>query len=245
MKPIKAKLSTKDGMFIVEDYKLELFVLSGYVDKRIATISGSKVTSLALLPARVFPKDDKTYQSGTMFNPTITDLFPSDIETRKLKIYPESEEKTYLVLIFHKGDRLCPTEVIRSLDNTVLFTEAYLSGNLDTNIPYNLLSRAWITNMLLNDVSLNVPVTIIELVRKKLCRDRNDATKTFASVLGKNPKTRMVAYRFANARELCGVDSVFSGLSFEDMNSMLDYAINTTNTGREQNESPLEQIIKL
>ena len=55
----------------------------------------------------------------------------------------------------------------------------------------------------------------------------------------------MVAYRFANARELCGVDSVFSGLSFEDMNSMLDYAINTTNTGREQNESPLEQIIKL
>jgi len=236
------KTSVKNGMLINEEERLEFFIWDAYLRKKAASITGSKVNSLGLLPVRIF-KGGK-YESKTFMNPTFTQFYPSDVQMRKEKVYPESIEQPYMVMVFEKGDQICPVETIQDLDNADRFTSMMLDGQLDTNIPYNLLTKAWIQNMISNDTNLNVPVTNLEIVRKKICRDRNDITKTFASVLAKKPNTSLIAYQFASIRELCGVDSVFTGLSFEDFNTMLAYSLNITSSQREQNISPLESIIK-
>ena len=82
------------------------------------------------------------------------------------------------------------------------------------------------------------------MVIAELCRSKHNQDVKFANVIGKNPKISPVSYVFTNIRNVCAANSVFSALTFEDMNAMLDASLNTTSTGREQKTSPMEQITK-
>ena len=130
------------------------------------------------------------------------------------------------------------------MDNVNLFLELLLGSKLDNNIPYTYLSQAWVKNMSMNDNDLGVPITTIDLIIYELCRYINDKSKPFGAVYGKDPTISPVAYRFANIREICATNSVFTALAFEDMNSMLDASLNMTQKEKDQKISPLEQIIK-
>lgn len=243
------KLSVKNNMFYLEEGMLELYIYQDYMEKNSAKIVGTKVESLGLLPMALFKdiKATKPTWQGTLMIPTTTTFYPSSTDTdQRLKLYPDSDEKEYTVIRFEKGDRFTSPDIIQNLDNVVLFTEMILNGRLDCNIPYDQLSTAWVKNMLLNKVSLNVPITNIESIVANLCRYKDDLTKPFSWVYGKNPdKVSQVAYRFVNVREICAADSVFGALSFEDMNYMLDSSLNMTSEGREQRISPVEKVIKL
>lgn len=242
------KVSVKDKMFCLDEGMVEFYIWQDYMEKNTAKITGTKVESLGLLPMAYY-KDSKSTKptwQGTLMVPTITTFYPTSVDTdQNIKLYPDSDEKPYTVIRFEAGDKIMAPDMIRSLDNVVLYTEMVLNGRIDCNIPYDKLSTAWIKNMLLNDVSLSVPATNIEIIVANLCRYKDDLTKPFAWVYGKNPNISMFAYRFVNTREICAADSVFGALSFEDMNYMLDASLNMTSEEREQRISPVEKVIRL
>lgn len=229
---------------------LKLYISQKYIDTNIGKIEGSVVGSLGLLPYRWYSNikdadNDKPSITGTLDIPSYINFYPQDVDSDKvLKIYNESYDKPYCVLTFGDGYKCFPSEIIRDLDSVTLFEETMLGGRLDDNIPYDLLTPSWIKNMLMNDVSLHVPLSTLSTIVMTMCRDAKNPDKTFAQVIAKQKNPSMIGYRFANIREL-SASSVFGGLSFEDFNLMADISLNMTKEEKEQKISPIEDILKL
>lgn len=246
LSPVQFKV--KDGQLYLAEGILEYCIWEDYIHKNTAIISGRTVNTLGLLPIRYF-KDKKSNTPtwvGTSMVATMVNLFPTSIDTGVLlKIYPTSDEKPYTICRFEAGDRIMNMGLVQDLDNVVLFLEMILNGRLDCNIPYFKLSKAWMNNMLWNKVGLGVPATTINMIIQTICRYKDDLDIPFIQAYAKNPKLAEVDYRFTNTRSICASQSIFGALSFEDLNYMIDYSLNTTATKRNQADTPLEKIIKL
>ena len=245
------KTTIKGNIMYLSEGKLEIFTPQHYLGS-VSRIDGNKVICMGLVPYKFYSKvtDKKPSKVGILNNPSMTTFYPVDIEQNITDsiwdgIYNYSNENTYMKLTFESGSMLMDQFIVKKLDNVTTFSDMLLAGKIDNNIPYHYLSQAWIKNMVMNAVSLNVPVTVVNMVIYELCRSIKNKDIRFASVIGKDPKTSPVAYKFANIRAICASNSVFSALSFEDMNAMLDSSLNMTLQNKEQNVSPVEQIIKM
>ena len=240
-------VTQKGDDLVLTDGLMKAYIMKSWVGKAPARIIGRKVQALGFMPLKFFSDNEGKNEIAikTLIVPSMVDFTPVDIQEEKVKIYPESDPKEYVVMTFEKNDRICQYIGAQKLDNVVLFTDLMINAQLDNNIPYKLLTPAWVTNMISNDVSLHVPITNIDYIVSNLCRYKHDRKKRFADVLGRDPKTSQVEYVFQDVRTICANTSVYAALSFEDMNFMLDSALNATLSNREQIESPLEPIIKL
>lgn len=244
------KVNEKSGQFYLDDGRLELYTPSSYLE-RINTIDGGVFNLLGLCPYKFYAKanDKKPTKVGILNVPSMINTYPVDIEMNVedaiwTGIYDYSNMNNYTVLHFDAGRPFTDKNGIKKLDNVNLFMELMLGSKLDNNIPYPYLSQAWIKNMFMNDNDLGVPSTTVDLVIYELCRSIKDASKPFGAVYGKDPTISPVAYRFANIREVCATNSVFTAIAFEDMNSMLDASLNMTQKEKDQKISPVEQVIK-
>lgn len=250
MSALKNVLKLKGHDFVLTKGVLNIYIAQKYVDTNISRIEGPVVGSLALVPFRWYESNkafeaDKPSITGTLDIPSYIKFYPQDVESDKnVKIYKESYEKPYTVATFVDGYKAFQGEIIQDLDNVTLFEETMLAGRLDDNIPYDMLTPSWIKNMIMNDISLNVPVTTLSTIVMKMCRNPRNPKETFAQYIAKQKNPSMIGYRFANVREL-SAESVFGGLSFEDFNYMADLGLSMTKEEREQKLSPIEDILKL
>lgn len=250
MANLKNMLKMEGHNFKLTNGILKVYISQKYIDTNIAKIEGPTVGSLGLVPYRWYDsiksmEADKPSVSGTLNIPTYIDFYPQDVDTDiAMKIYDRSREKPYTVLTFADGYKCFQAEIIRDLDNVSLFVETILSGRLDDNIPYDMITPSWMKNMLMNDVSLQVPVTTLSTIVMQMCRDPNNPSQTFAQYIAKMKNPPMIGYRFTNIREL-SASSVFGGISFEDFNYMVDLGLSTTKEEKAQKKSPIEDILKL
>lgn len=243
-------LSLNNQDFKLDKGVLKTYILQKYIDTSLGKIEGPTVWSLGLVPFRWYSDmksadADKPTITGTVNIPSYIKFYPQDVESDNLmKVYDQSYEKPYTVLTFGDGYNCFQAEIIRDLDNVTLFEDMILNARLDDNIPYDMLTPSWIMNMIMNDVSLHVPVTTLSTIVNAICRDANNMDVRFSEVLAKQKNPSMIGYRFANIQELSAA-SVFGGLSFEDFNYMADLGLNMTKEEREQKISPVEDILKL
>ena len=98
--------------------------------------------------------------------------------------------------------------------------------------------------MIMNDISLNVPVTTLSTITKELCRDPKNMSTRWADVIAKQKTPSMIGYVFGNIQEL-SASSVFGGISFENFNQMVDIGLSMTKEDKQQIISPIEDILKL
>lgn len=240
-------ISIDDGMAVLNKGRLDVFVYQKYLGD-LAEISGDIVKSIGILPYRWYSKwdDDKPAKIGTLKLPCTVDFHPTDIKIgESVKVYPESDEKEYTVMSFMEKDRCWSNVLVQSLDAAMGFTDALFHAQLDTNIPYNLLVPYWETVGLRNNVDLGVSGPAMEIVVRQICRYKKDRNICYADVLNKHPEIGQVSYQFMTSRDLCAVSGVFSSISFEDMNAMIDNSINITKSGKPQQGSPIEDLIYL
>lgn len=250
MSKLKDVLKVDGHDFKLTKGVLKIYIYQKYIDTNISRITGSTVGSFALVPFRWYesPKAadaDKPSVTGTLNIPTYINFYPQDVDSDvNVKIYDKSYEKPYCILTLADGYKCFQSEIIRDLNNVTLFVETILAGRLDDNIPYNMITPAWVQNMLMNDVSLHVPISTLSTIVMQMCRDPNNPQRTFAQYIAKQKNPPMIGYRFANIREL-SASSVFGGLSFEDFNQMADLGLSMTKEEKEQKISPIEDILKL
>lgn len=244
------KLKCDNGIVSLQEGKLELFTPQKYIDQKICNIKGLEVSTLGLLPYKYYDKvtDTKPSHIGVFNEPTIVTFFPVDISQNETVsiwdgVYSYSNTHEYTKLTFEAGYRLYDSYFIKSLNNVSIYTDILFGGKLDNNIPYQYLAPAFFRNTTINGVDLSIPCTVVQLIIQELCRSITNKSKRFAEVIGKDPKVSPVAYTFANIREICASNSVFSALSFEDMNAMLDASLNMTADDKVQQISPLEKIL--
>lgn len=244
------KTKIKDGIIYLDEGKLEIFTPQKYLG-RYNIILGSSMKVFGLVVYKFYRNvsDKKPVEVGVLNSPSTIPFYPVDIKHNVFDTiwdgkYDDLNENEYTMLTFEAGSKFTDQYIVQSLDNVVTMTDLVLNGNLDNNIPYPLLTPAWIKNMVMNNKSLRVPSMTLNMVVSELCRSKRNQDVKFANVIGKNPKISPVSYIFTNIRNVCAANSVFSALTFEDMNAMLDASLNTTSTGREQKISPMEQVTR-
>lgn len=223
---------------------MEVYIPIDFVEKNIASNHGSFITSIGLLPFRIFDKNNKLLEERLLNLPTNINFFPEDTEIQSITLKHDNEPKKYLVMKFYKNSKLCLSSAPKNVENVELFLKMMTSGKINY-VSYNDVLNIWLNNNLLNSVSLGVTAVVMEIIISEIYRNTNKQEERFGKQMGKDPKTDPYSYTAVNMRTICAKNSVFSAITFEDMDQMITSSLNMVNYDKKQIQSPIEKIIKM
>lgn len=235
----------KDGDIIFTGKYMEVYISEYYFEKGASEIIGDHFRTLGILNFRTFSDVDGTKPSKLrVFNiPAEIHTYPSGgYDEVTLDLVGKGEEK-YHVLKYYNGDVFCHDKIVCSVDTFQICLNITLSGKLPPTIPYDAVLELWAGSFDIAKINFDVPDLVKEMIIAQVYRDPSDLTKTFGSVVGKNPKISMYAYEQVSQRQLSASQSTMNGLIFEDWDMMMINGISRTKTNRPENESPMEKVL--
>lgn len=237
-----------DGKDIIFTGKyMEVYLPQYYFDKKAAEIIGEHFKTLGILNFRTFQDIDgkKPNKIKVLNLPVQITTYPSGgFEEKDMDLVGNGTTEHYFVLKYYNGDTLCAASTAASKDSFILCLNITLAGKLPATIPYDGVFDVWQNSFDMNGVSFDIPDVVKELVIAQIYRNPSNLNETFGSVVGKKPNSDMYAYKQVNQRQLAASQSVFVGLIFENFDMMLTSGLLTTKEGRNQNPSPMEEIMK-
>lgn len=243
---IKNFLKKNGDVYVFTGEELHVYVPEDYLDKKLAFDYSSYLNVLGLLNCQLFKGGKAVGPLETINLPTMINLYPTekDLETITL-IKGSDESERYLVAKFYNGDSFTDVSIKQDSTYVETFLKILTGGKLLKTIPYDKILSVWEQNLKLNGVNLGVPYTVLEIIIREIYRDPDKPEYTFSKKLNRDPKASMLDYRRANFREVCARNSTFAGLTFEDMDQMINSGLNNSAYKKSQTESPIEKIIKM
>lgn len=249
MKSKPSYFAEKDEKLIFTGGYMEIYIPDSLFSSGIATVIGEKVETMGLFNFCVMnkPTDKRDFSKLKTFNvPCKMITKPNIIEKENLVLIPGHEEEKYYVLKYFNGDVvMTSTNVIATIDNVETFIKMLNDGKIPKTIPYTELLNIMIRNLELNSVNLQVPGTLMSCIISELYRSKKDIAKPFRQEIGKNPSVSPYAYVSVNNRTVCSMNSTFTAMTFEDMDSMVTSSVNRERYGRNQAYTPVEELIKV
>lgn len=244
-----AYFADKDEKLIFTGGYMEIYIPDSLFTSGIATVIGEKVETMGLFNFRVMNKATDKRESS----PVKTFKFPSKmitkpnvIETETLELIKGSGEEKYYVLKYFNGDVvMTSTNAIATVDNVETFIKMLNDGKIPSTIPYDNLLPLMIKNLEINSVNLQVSATLMSCIISELYRSKKNIAKPFRQEIGKSRDVSVFAYTNVNNRTVCSMNSTFSALTFEDIDSMITSSINKNRYGRNQAYTPVEELIKV
>lgn len=237
-----------DGKFIYLDAPYAEFYIPDYYFKNNAFAEdyGSKIRGIGVFDVGFFDNDQKLTEMRVLNLPTWIDLYVTESETRNVAL-PNDEENTEKckVIKYIKGEKITNASLVQDSAYAERFANFVLQGKIPAIVPYEESIQLWINNQELNNVNLGVPAVIEELILSSAYRYKENPSLKFAHVYGKDKNIDSFDYVMKRVREVCQYTSTFTGLTFEDMNSMITTSLNRTRSKETEAYSPLEDIIKL
>ena len=99
---------------------------------------------------------------------------------------------------------------------------------------------------MLNGVNLKSELVIFEYIVAELCRYKKDANLPFRKVIGAdtNREISELDYMLINLKTLPAINSTFSAITFEDINQAIISSVKKTKNNEEENETPVEKVLK-
>lgn len=237
-----------DGQYIyLEKPYCEFYIPMKYFENvaGFATDLGTTIKALGVFDVSFF-KDNKVTEQKVLNVPSWITIYVYDFEVRSIKLPGEPLPVPCKVLKYFQGNKVMDATIVEDSENAEIFLKFVLNGKVPTSVPYSKALQIWQKNQELNGVNLGVPSVIEELILSTMCRDSKDQTKKFAYVVGKDPKTVSdYDYKMVSARQVCQYTSTFTGVTFEDIDSMITSSLNRTRNKTPEKPSPLEDIIKM
>ena len=237
-----------DGNFIyLEAEYAEFYIPKYYFDEtgKFAQEHGEIIHSIGLFDVGFF-KGGKLEEMKVFNLPTWVDFFVNDVEDKNISLPNDPESSTPCkVLKYQKGHKILSSTVIEDSDNCAAYLNFILQGHVPSIVPYEKSLQIWRKNQDLNSVNLGVPSVILELLLSVSYRDKTNPGTKFAHVIGKDPNTSQYDYVMNNIRQICQYTSTFTGITFEDIDSMITTSLNRTKNKGEESFSPIEQLITL
>lgn len=236
------KYFRSDGNFIYSEVPyVEFYVPMSYFSLKTAIVSGNNLSALGLFHIGIF-KNGKIDEYRILKIPTFINLYIYESEERVVSI-SDVGSIPCMVLKYIKNQKVMDSFVIEDSEYAYRYLELILKGKIP-KIPYSKALEVWMDNQKLNNVNFGVPASTLELILAVAYRDKNDFTKKFSTVIGKDKKVSEFDYATVNIRSICQYASTFSAMTFEDFNSMVTTSINRTVLHKEESDSPVEDIIK-
>lgn len=239
------KFIKSDGNDIVFlGHYMEIYIPEKFFETKLAQIEGSIIRTFGLLYCSVFDQKNNVVSKDIINLPTTIHIYLKDMDSKKLTLNENTGEEMYRVIKFFKDDAVMQKSVQADINNVTVFVSMLSNGKLNY-VPYNKILDIWEKNLMLNNLKLGVPASILEMMIMEIYRDKKNPSNRFSATLNKTPDTSQYAYHAANIREMCSRNSTFAALTFEDMDSMITASLNMNRYNKKQVESPIEKVIKM
>lgn len=232
-----------DKTIYFNGYKMEIRVPKYYFDKNMASFIGSKVKTLGLFDFRVIKENGK-FEDHILKLPMEV-IFEFE-DFRNETIEENGESNQYTVFTLEDGMMfLDTTDKEQAAENSKNFVFSLHGGKMPKNIKYQNLIKIYLDNLRLNGTKIANPGCILEMTIAELCRCKDDITIPFRKKAGEYFNSiNMLDYKMTNIKNLPPLNSTFTALAFENMDSSIISSINKTVNNKEESISPVEKIIK-
>lgn len=231
---------TKEGRIIVKAAIMNIYIPVDYFDSGLSTFLGGVVNTIGSFYVGFKATDTSEEKLMKLDLPTIITINYSDQVKLSKKI--EDEEDDYYVLTLFKDEEfVSSTNKLVSLEDAQKYLDYLNQGKLPSNIPYNEIVDMLKANMELNQISLPIPSGLLELMVGEMCRYKKDLAVPYRRVAGRTGNLK--DYKMLNIKQLPKLNSVFAGLSFENINEAIISGLDITKNNRPQNISNVERII--
>ena len=237
-----------DNTYIYLNAPMAEFYIPVYYFKEdeggFATDNGSTIDTIGIFDVSIKDEKGNTIKDSVFNVPTGITLYVQDKETKTIDLPGTSGEKC-LVLTYYKGSKIMPIDMVKNSDNVAEYFSMITKGKIPQNVPYNKAIQLWLKNQSLNGAYLGVSSALLELILSILYRDKNDLSKKFSTVAGKDPDISMYDYKMCNIRTVCQYTSTFTAITFEDIDTMITSSLDRTQSGEKEQYTPSEALLKL
>lgn len=233
-------LYAKEGKIYCSEY-MEIYVPMSYFEgSPVAFNEGASIRTIGLVYVRSFkngtPGDIK------LFNLPVTVQFMV-YETKQDTIKVNNRSIEVMTLQYMKDAYVLHQSVTKGREVAGSFLNLILGGKIPTSINYAQVIDLWWRNLEIAGISYKVPSKIFEMIIASIYRNPHNPKKRYGQYYGSHPNSDGYDYVTGNVRDVVKQLSTFSGMVFEDINTMISNGINNSIEGKEEPISPLEKII--
>ena len=233
-------LYAKEGKIHCSEY-MEIYVPMSYFEgSPVAFNEGASIRTIGLVYVRSFkngtPSDIK------LFNLPVTVQFMV-YETKQDTIKVNNRSIEVMTLQYMKDAYVLHQSVTKGREVAGSFLNLILGGKIPTSINYSQVIDLWWRNLEIAGISYKVPSKIFEMIIASIYRNPHNPKKRYGQYYGSHPNSDGYDYVTGNVQDVVKQLSTFSGMVFEDINTMISNGINNSIEGKEEPISPLEKII--
>ena len=246
MKVEQTMLSNTDKVYIKDGYlfnkeKMKIFIprIKDDAEGDDVDLVGFErettyIACLGVVPVQFYDKNDKPTASTLLTIPALMTF----------NLYAEPQEDSENISItYEPNSAITRLSIRQNVVNVEYFINQIFLYSKIAQIPYPLIVQMMFTCLSMNNINLDSPSIIYEMLTRRTCRtDDND---TFAKIYGKNPQVDPLSYKKDNFRTLVQTSNFLSGLLFQDISNSVKKGLCSTLNNRKQRETPLEEIVKI
>ena len=212
---------------------------SYFAEPPLAEDLGGSVEVLCFVDVRAYEKEGS--------RPRLFGIrLPARVRVRYSSADVETDEDGDKVRVFSSGagDILIDdVNVVQSSDNVSgLFR--VLAGARITGVSYEDLASLFIDGAKLNGAGTGVTRSVLEAAISEMARWSKDTSVPLRVPLAAGKATQE-DFRFVKLKDLPRLNSVFTGIGFEDIQLAVQSGVRKTMSGEPQRPSPMEELIKL
>lgn len=234
-------LYTDNGRIYCNDY-FEIYIPMDYFDDKthIASNEGDTVETFGIVYCQAFP--NKKPGGVKLFNLPVVTRF-NVYESKDGEITVNGTAMKVMVLQYLKDSYILHQTLPKGREIANSFLDTMLAGKLPKTIKYDRLIDIWWRNLEISGISYKVPSKIYEMVIASIYRSPTNMKQRYGQYYGKSASATGYDYKTGNVRSVVKNLSTYSGMVFEDINTMITNGIDNSIEGVDEPVSPLEKII--
>ena len=223
----------------------EFYIPTEYfaMGKKFAEDFTDKIHTIGLFNIGIF-EDDKLVDVKVFNVPIYLDIMVYDYDVRMIDVGSGTPVECR-VYKYYQDSIICRSFIAENSGVAQTFLQLIISGSMPGTIPYSQCLSVWRKNLELSGVNLGVSSAIMEMILAVMYRDAKDPSKKYCIRYGSSGDSSEFDYMSASIRQICQYNSTFTGIIYEDIDSMITSAINRNRNGKEEGETPMEKIIKM
>ena len=231
----------EDGDSIVAAWERVEFLIpeSYFSHPPLAEDLGGSVEVLCFVDVRAYEKEGSKPQ---LFGIRL----PARVRIRYTSATVEADEDGDKVRVFSSGagDILIDdVNVVQSSDNVSGLFRVLAAARI-TGVSYEDLASLFIDGAKLNGAGTGVTRSVLEAAISEMARWTKDPSVPLRIPLAAG-KAKQDDFRFVKLKDLPRLNSVFTGIGFEDIQLAVQSGVRKTMSGEKQRPSPMEDLIKL
>ena len=216
-----------------------IFPESYFTDPPLAEDHGTVVESIAFFDVRAFETESSKPRTFAVRLPARMRLHYTSAST-------ETDSEGDPMRVFSIGvDEVAVDDVnvVQSSDSVSAIFRI-MAGARITGVSYTDMAGLFINGARLNGVKPGVTRFMMEALTSEMARWKDDLTVPLRVAMAAGKATENDAV-FVKLKDLPRLNSVFTGIGFENIQLAVQSGVRKTASGEPQRESPMERLIKL